>query len=54
MSPEEVAAQQEAQARQQAMQLADKRCPADASVADVIKEAERVLKFLMAGFKVAG
>lgn len=53
MTPEEIAAQQEAQARQMAMQLADKRAPEGASVEDVIKEAERVLKFLRAGIAVA-
>jgi hypothetical protein len=53
MTPEQIIAQQEAQARQQALNLADKRMPADASPADVIKEAERVLTFLKAGMTVA-
>lgn len=50
MTPAE---QMEASMRQQAMQLADKRTPAEATVSDVVKEAERVLKFLKAGMTVA-
>lgn len=53
MTPEQIIAQQEAQARQQALSLADKRSAPDATTADVLKEAERVLKFLKAGITVA-
>lgn len=41
------------QMRLQAMMLADKRSPADASTEAVIKEAEKILKFLKAGVAVA-
>jgi hypothetical protein len=42
------------QLRMQAMMLADKRKAADASVDDVIREAEKVLRFLKGGVAVAG
>lgn len=42
------------QMRMQAMMLADKRKPADASVDDVIREAEKVLRFLKGGVAVSG
>ncbi|UQS95284.1 hypothetical protein Pam5_68 [Pseudanabaena phage Pam5] len=54
MTPEEIAAQQEASLRMQALHLADKRKPADASMEDVLKDAEKVLKFIKAGVRVAG
>lgn len=41
------------QMRLQAVMLADKRSPATATTEEVIAEAEKVLKFLMAGIKVA-
>ncbi len=53
MTPEQIIAQQEAQARQQALSLADKRMPPETLPQEVVKEAERVLKFLKAGMTVA-
>lgn len=45
MNPEQI--------RLQALMLADKRKDASAPIEEVIAEAEKVLKFLLAGIKVA-
>lgn len=50
MTPEQ---QLEANMRQMAMQLADKRISASANIDKLLEEAERVLKFLRAGMTVA-
>lgn len=42
------------QLRMQAMMLADKRKPADATIDDVLREAEKVLRFLKGGVAVSG
>ncbi len=53
MTPEQIEAQQDIAARLEAIRLADKRVGLGSSTEDVIAEAEKVLKFLKAGIKVA-
>lgn len=53
MNPEQMAAYQDGQLRQQALMLADKRAPAGATVDEVMASAEKLLAFLKAGMQVA-
>ena len=45
--------EREAQARQTAVQIADRRAGDGAKTEDVVREAELVLKFLLAGQQAA-
>lgn len=53
MSPEEIAAQQEMNARQMALGMALQRAKPEDSLDDIIKMAEKLMAFLKAGLKVA-
>lgn len=53
MTPEEIAAQQDIEIRKQALMLADKRLPSSATPDDLEKAAEKLVKFIKAGVKVA-